>query len=223
MTKYPEWQFAQELRGAATSAAEMKAQLSRWADVGERREDWKRLCARLGLEVLTSAACAFLYGRSPTTVRAARRKDQAEAVAFTLCLARDGERDMHLIRFAWAETKWPRPKDFTDRLELLREQGEVISFSGGPSYLVLSPTPIRIAGDSGIPEAIEREAAERRDHARRQILMSSGKYKGASAYLDAARAEDTEIERHREAELVARLERSPEQQPSSRSVPSIEL
>ena len=223
MTKHPEWQTAQELLAAATAAATTNTRLSRWAVDDERREAWKRHCVRLGLEVLTPTACAYLYDRSPTTVRAVRRKEQVEAVAFTVCLGGESERDMHLLRLAWAETKWPRPKDFTDRLALLREQGEVISFGGGLSYLVLSPTPIRMAGDPEIPQAIAREAAERRDRARREILMSSGKYQGASAYLDAARREDAEIERRREAERVEWLKRSGEQQPSSRSTPSIEL
>lgn len=221
MNEKRDWQIVHDLLAAATATTRFPS--GRWAVDDERHEAWKQECVRLGLEVLTPTACAYLYDRSPTTVRAARRKEEADAVAFTLNLGGDRERDMHLLRLGWAETKWPRPKDFADRLALLRKQGEVIGFSGGLTYLVLSPTSIRSTGDPEVPLTVEKAAAERRDRARQEILKARGKYQGASGHLDAARSEDTEIERLREAESDARLERSTGTQPGSRSTPSIEL
>lgn len=221
MNKKREWQIVQDRLAAAIATTSIP--MGRWAVDDERHEAWKRECVRLGLEVLTPTACAYLYDRSPTTVRAARRKEQANAVVFTLSLGGEGERDLHLLSLRWAETKWPRPKDFADRLALLRKQGEVIGFKGGLTYLVLSPTSIRLAGDSEVPPAMMREAAERRDRARHAILESRGKYRRASDLLDAERSEDEEVERRREAERVAWLEQSRGSQRSSQSAPSIEL
>ena len=178
----------------------------------------KRPCVRPGREVLTPTACAYLYDRSPTTVRAARRANPSEAVVVTLCFGSAPEREVHLLRPAWAETVWPRPRDFPERLALLREQGQPMSFDGVASYLVLSPTPVHMQAAVSTVRMAERDDAEHRERARREILKSRGKFPGASASMEAARLEDSEIESRRDAE---REGRAPAPQSSSRRSASI--
>ena len=114
-------------------------------EVNEARHDAeKNFCIELGLEVLTSAACAFLFARSAPTVRAQRRDQPDDAIAFTL---RFGARDVHMLRLEWARTVWPEPKDYAERLETLRRHGHAMGMPSGAPVLILSPTTIWSAPD----------------------------------------------------------------------------
>ena len=101
----------------------------------------KNFCIELGREVLTPAACAFLFARSAPAVRARRRARPDDAIAFTLRFG-SGARDVHMLRLEWARTVWPEPKDYAERLETLRRHGHVMGMPSGAPVLILSPTPI---------------------------------------------------------------------------------
>ncbi len=146
MCKYPTVEAIATTRAQvdeACQAAVANQRLSAGEVNAAREEAFKAGCVALGAEVLTVAACAYLYRKAEVTVRQALRADPDRAVEFPLQFGGVAAREVPLLCPTWAAQRWPQPVDYAERLSFLRTNGMTMYLSSlyALGVLILSPRP----------------------------------------------------------------------------------
>jgi hypothetical protein len=153
-----DWKEAKCRREAAISAADADRSLTPYEREQARHKAAKAYCIEVGEEVLTPASAAFLFDKSATRVRAARRENPTEAVHFSLHFGTLSAEPVHMLRLSWAKTVWAEPPDYAERLATVRAKGHVMGFGNSRSVLILSPTDILSSPDQTIAAKGAEEA-----------------------------------------------------------------
>ena len=111
--------------------------MDRTTRILELEEQGKQQAIDNNCVLLTPLGCSYLYDVTLDTVRQARRRDHANAVAW---IVQFDDKPVMLIRFDWATKKWP-DRYIQARFDEMRDVGMTLGVSGA-IYLILHRKPV---------------------------------------------------------------------------------
>lgn len=108
----------------------------------ELQEEGKEEAIANNRVLLTPLGCSYLYDVTLDTVRQARRRDDANAVAWVVQFA---DKPVMLLRLDWATRKW-LGRFIQERFDEMRNGGMVLGVRG-LGYLILHRKPVIVESE----------------------------------------------------------------------------